>query len=582
MGSNQGRSEWVRHSIAFAAAALVAGLQFVATTAFANYELPPGERITNLPAIPRNMPQKEAYESYDPVIGRNFDLKNLWIRGDMRIRPEWRNGVCFGGSPITGFGACNNAVRLNGTGGSGPGANNTFIQQWARLGIGYDLSPDVNFYVELIYAHDWGTTANPANPGQAGGPALNNNCGLNQPNGANGCGLGVRAAYVLVRNLADVQGLSVKAGRQYLVFGNHSLLGHFDWANTGFSHDGVMFNYTYNALGLQKHLETWAGWFREADLNIGEGFATGSFNNCGATGSPFACQSKRAANMIVVYNQIKSIPGMLIEPHYIGYYSDTPAATGAAPGLGSAATSNIGVWVPKSAVQIRHTIGNRAEVRKGNFDFINELEYQFGSMASGQAVGTNGVETRDLHINAWATRNWLGYTVYQSKWKPRFAVGFDYASGDGNANCNAPVAAGAANSRCTTANTFENLYPTNHIHMGYMDVMAWKNMLTPAANIQLRPTERDHFEIWYNNFNLASARDNWYRASQTVYVFSKQNNTAKHIGDEVDFTWTRMFADGKVALQGTYGYMWVGDYVRQNLGNNSNQQWAYVSLWVNF
>jgi hypothetical protein len=68
--------------------------------------------------------------------------------------------------------------------GKGIGANNSFIQQWARLGIGYDLSPDVNFYVELIYSHDWGTTANPANGGQAGGPALNNNCGQA---GANGC-----------------------------------------------------------------------------------------------------------------------------------------------------------------------------------------------------------------------------------------------------------------------------------------------------------------------------------------------------------------------------------------------------------
>ena len=41
-----------------------------------------------------------------------------------------------------------------------------------------------------------------------------------------------------------------------------------------------------------------------------------------------------------------------------------------------------------------------------------------------------------------------------------------------------------------------------------------------------------------------------------------------------------MFADGKVALQTTYGYMWSGDYIKQQLGNNANQQWAYVSLWV--
>ena len=48
-------------------------------------------------------------------------------------------------------------------------------------------------------------------------------------------------------NFAGVQGLSVKAGRQYVIFGNHSLFGHFDWANTGYSHDGIMLQYSTKA-----------------------------------------------------------------------------------------------------------------------------------------------------------------------------------------------------------------------------------------------------------------------------------------------------------------------------------------------
>jgi hypothetical protein len=43
-----------------------------------------------------------------------------------------------------------------------------------------------------------------------------------------------------------------------------------------------------------------------------------------------------------------------------------------------------------------------------------------------------------------------------------------------------------------------------------------------------------------------------------------------------------MFADGKVAFQAAYGYLWAGDYIKDNLGNSSNQQWAYLSLWTNF
>src|SRR5207249_8782120 len=150
MSSITGRKGWFGHSIAVTAAMLVAGLQFLFSPAWAGYELPPGERITNLPHIPRSMPNKEAYENYDPVIGRNFDIKNFWMRADLRVRPEWRNGVCFGGGAPTN-GACNAGGAAGAGGGAlaqGKGANDFYVQQWVRLGIGYDLSPDVNFYFE--------------------------------------------------------------------------------------------------------------------------------------------------------------------------------------------------------------------------------------------------------------------------------------------------------------------------------------------------------------------------------------------------------------------------------------------------
>ena len=118
--------------------------------------------------------------------------------------------------------------------------------------------------------------------------------------------------------------------------------------------------------------------------------------------------------------------------------------------------------------------------------------------------------------------------------------------------------------------------------MGYMDIQAWKNMMSPSGNLQFRPSKDDHFEIWYTHLNLANARDNWYRGAQGVYVFSKAGNTARHIGQEVDFTWTRMFMDGKMAFQATYGHLFAGSYIEQNLGQANDQQWAYVQLWMNF
>src|SRR5689334_18614105 len=264
-----GRTGWSSLATFFSAALMAAGLSLTGAPAQAAIELPEGEKITNLPAIPRAIPQKEGYELYDPKIGKNFDLKNFWLRADLRVRPEMRNNVCFGGN-IAATGSCNvasaGANKL-----AGKSANDFFVQQWVRLGIGYDVSPDVNFYMEIIDSATWGGNGNNLNAGNAGDP-LNHNGGVTGGGGNSGT-LGVRAAYMLVRNFAGVQGLSVKAGRQYVIFGNHSLFGHFDWANTGYSHDGVMLQYSTKAL------DSYFGWFRNSESDIGQAAPVGSGQN---------------------------------------------------------------------------------------------------------------------------------------------------------------------------------------------------------------------------------------------------------------------------------------------------------------
>jgi hypothetical protein len=551
---------WLRHSLAVAAALLVAGF---AAPVWAAFELPEGEKITNLPHIPRAIPQKEGYELYDPKIGKNFDVKNFWMRADLRVRPEYRKNTCFGAN-INATGNCNSASTVAGTPGvvaAGKPANDFYVQQWVRLGIGYDLSPDVNFYMEIIDSAVWGGNGVTTNAGNGGDP-LNHDCSAT----AGACRLGVRAAYMLVRNLGGVQGLSMKAGRQYVIFGNHSLFGHFDWANTGYSHDGLMFQYSTKAW------DSYFGWFRNSETDVLQSAPVGSGNpNIAGTGQ--GATGGGDVDMFIFYNQIKSVPGFLIEPYYVLYQNKLGTADNSTQGLGTAKHSN----------QIRHMVGNRIEMRKGNWDFINETAYQFGSMAGaaagGNPVGANS-EDRRFKINAWASRNWVGYTHYQSPYKPRLAFNLDYASGDGKSNCTINAAYGACSGQ---SNTFENFFPTNHIHMGYMDIQAWKNMFSPAANFQMRPTKDDHFEFWYSNFNLANKQDNWYRAAQGVYVFSKAGNTKRHIGDEYDVTWTHMFAEGKVALQATYGFFQAGGYIKENMGGFAqNQHWGFVQLWMNF
>jgi len=498
-----------------------------------------------------------------------FELQRFWMRADLRVRPEWRNGVCFGGGPPIA-GACNSlSAAGSGTSAfSGNKANDFFIQQWARVGLGYDPSPDVNFYVELQDSATWGGNGSPTNALQ-GGDASNHQCAVLRPGQ---CRLGLRAAYGLIRNLGGIDGLSVKVGRQYLVFGNQRLFGHFDWANTGYSHDGIMFSYATPAF------DTKLGWFRHSETDLGQADPGGSLTPnlltctpapstppCNPSLAQHAADAGSDVDMVVFYNQIRSLPRMVVEPYYVLYSNRLPER------------ANPGQYLAKSSSQLRHMVGLRLEVRHGNWDLLHETAYQFGQAADGFDVDNR----RNLRINAWASGTSFGHTWYQHPWKPRVAIGFDYASGDGDSNCVTPGGT-LARSCGGNANTFENFFPTNFLHVGYMLNGAWRNSVQPQVNVQARPTARDHIEIWALRKYLASARDNWYRGSQGPLIFSRSDNTTTHIGDEVDVAWSHMFADGKISLAVIYGHFFSGPYIREHLGTAKDQDWGIVQLWTNF
>ena len=75
----------------FVAAALVftgavgAGL-LTADPTFAGKATPATDKNTNVPAVPRAIPNLIPYHKFDPPKAKDFDLKNLTISGDMRVK----------------------------------------------------------------------------------------------------------------------------------------------------------------------------------------------------------------------------------------------------------------------------------------------------------------------------------------------------------------------------------------------------------------------------------------------------------------------------------------------------------------
>ena len=490
-----------------AAALLVA---MMAAPGLAAKSTPATDKNVNVPAVPRAIPDLVPYHNFDPPAGAVFDATKLTISGDMRVRPEYRN---------------NNNLQHSTQ--SNPD-NAFFTQQLIRLGFHYEISPDVVFFLQPQVSNNFGATDSNIggtnfNPGGPGNSGTNTN-------------LFLRQGFMLVRNFL-IPNLSLKAGRQLVVWGNHRIFGHFDWNNVGFAFDGVTMRYNHAQVPVE------LGW-----LVVAEGNCNQNAGGCGTTGA-----NNGDANILFARLPMKFGP-VAVEPAWILEEG------------GAGSTNPVG---GQQSDQTRHTLGARVALKQGMVDATTEGYYQFGSIGNG---GNGSAQT----INAFAFHLDGGVTM-PVPMQPRVGAEFNYASGSDNSSGN-------------NRHTFSQLFPTNHIHFGYMDLMSWQNMLTYGGNLQMRPTADSHFEISGTAMRLAQEEDCWYGAAQGCIFNAGQTNDQKSLGWELDVVYTLFFQNNKVGWQFGYGHFFTGDYISKNdkgngtgsFANAADQNWGYTQLWINF
>ncbi len=503
--------------------------------AFAAKTTPATDKNSAVPAVPRAIPDLIPYHKFDPPTSKMFDISKLTISGDIRVRPEFRNNIKFD--------AGRNASQNN----------SFFVQQWTRLGLHYAVSPEVVFFFQPQYSKNWGSGVN-----SVGG----------DPNASDGT-IFARQAFMLIRNFATPN-LTVKVGRQMMVWGNHRMFGHFDWNNVGWSFDGITANYKLNpSTSLQ------FGWLRVDETNCGTGVTTGGCSTTSNDNNASSTEGNADADIIYVRAPMKML-GMTLEPTYIWHNGGTHRRATA----GTAASPTT-LALPRPGNQTRHTVGGRA-VRKmsvgdSRVDATFEGYYQFGEIGVNETVG------RDMDISAFALHFDGGITL-PVPMQPRLGGEFNIASGDDQANCSSRAAAAVD---CGTKWTgFDQLYPTNHIHFGYMDRMSWKNMVHWSLGLQLRPTPDSHFEVSGHFFALKEEQDNWYGAAQTTFMASDSLNTEDDLGKEVDVVYTMFFTPGNhVGWQIGGGIFFPGEFVNGRDGRSedpSAETWGYTQLWINF
>ncbi len=111
---------------------------------------------------------------------------------------------------------------------------------------------------------------------------------------------------------------------------------------------------------------------------------------------------------------------------------------------------------------IRHTTGAHTWKAAGRWDFDYEAVAQWGSF-------------RGAPIRAWALSGNNGYTLNQSRLRPRFGIRSDIASGDGGPKARA-------------LGSFDPLFPAAPIYSGPSGLLGPTNLidLSPSVRLQLR------------------------------------------------------------------------------------------------
>lgn len=151
-----------------------------------------------------------------------------------------------------------------------------------------------------------------------------------------------------------------------------------------------------------------------------------------------------------------------------------------------------------------------------------------------------------LDLDSWATAFTLGYTKGGNQ-KVRYEFEYDLSPGDpGNAG---------------KLETFQNLFPTNHMHYGIADLMSWQNMQAARISRIWAPTKTSKWRVDLWKFKLDDTRDAWRNAGSGVIRAGTAANVSDDLGMELDLRY--WWKDQAVKHELGLAKFFAGDYVRQ-------------------
>ena len=197
-------------------------------------------------------------------------------------------------------------------------------------------------------------------------------------------------------------------------------------------------------------------------------------------------------------------------------------------------TSNRRYFTPGMRFYVKPSIGE--------FDFQLETIGQFGTVRGSKSAS----DGKDLQHEAWFQHVDAGYT-FDIPWSPRFALEYDYASGDHNPNDNKDQ-------------RFDTLFGARRFDFGPTGIygtFSRSNINTPGYRIGINPRSDVQAFLSHRFFWLAENKDTW----TTANLRDKSGNSGSFIGQQLELS-ARWDINSSLNLETGWAHLFKGEFAK--------------------
>ncbi len=341
----------------------------------------------------------------------------------------------------------------------------------------------------------------------------------------------INQAFFDLRVLGEDCPLTLRAGRQQLSYGRERVIGKSDWTNAPRRFDGFKLFYPSEMLDVDV--------FYMRPIV----FQTKPFNTTlkppideGLNRKPD--HYREEAHFYGLYSTYKGIRNHALDFYVLGL-NDNDRLVNPNGRIGDESI---------------YTIGSRIAGTSGCIDYDVEGAGQWGKWAGDDQ-------------KAWLFGGEAGYTAKKTDMTPRLGIGLDYGSGDDTP-------------RDRTAETLNQLFPTGHSQLGFIDIVGRQNILAPNLNFSLTPVKNVVTRLTWYHFWLSSNLDALYNKSGNPSRRNVSGSSGNDVGDELDVTVSWQIDVHSNLLVG-WSHLWPGNFIESS-GRSLDADMVYVQYLFKF